>query len=73
MKLSNSYSEAVSSNRTYRKWFRRLKNGEFYVEGRHVEVKKKFSQDVPLDAFFKEDSSQCEKELTRPLGISAWE
>ena len=31
--LSNTYGEAAISERTYREWFQRFKNGDFDVQG----------------------------------------
>ncbi|GFW95806.1 uncharacterized protein TNCV_5023411 [Trichonephila clavipes] len=33
--LSNTYGEAAISERTYREWFHRFKNGDFDVEDQH--------------------------------------
>ncbi|GFU57869.1 mariner Mos1 transposase [Trichonephila clavipes] len=40
--LSNTYGEAVISERTCREWFQRFKNGDFEVKDQHGGGKEKF-------------------------------
>ncbi|GFU36523.1 mariner Mos1 transposase [Trichonephila clavipes] len=47
-KLSNTYGEAAISERTYREWFKRFKNGDFEVEDQHGGGREKVFEDAEL-------------------------
>ncbi|EGI62167.1 Mariner Mos1 transposase [Acromyrmex echinatior] len=47
--LSNTYGEAAISEKTYREWFQRFKNGDFDVEGRHSGGREKVFEDAEFD------------------------
>ena len=68
--LSNIYGEAAISERTYRQWFQRFKNGDFDVEDRHSGGREKVFEDAELEALLEEDSCQNQEELARSLGVT---
>ena len=68
--LSNIYSEAAISERTYREWFQCFKNGDFDDEDRHSSGREKVFEDAELEALLEQDSCQNQEELTRSLGVT---
>ena len=68
--LSNTYGEAVISERTCREWFQRFKNGDFDVEDRHSGGREKVFEDAELKALLEQDSCQNQEELARSLGVT---
>jgi len=65
--LSNTYGEIAISERTCREWFQRFKNGDFDIEDRHGDGRKKIFKDAELEALLHEDS--CQEELAGSLGV----
>ena len=59
--LSNTYGEAVISERTCREWFQRFKNGDFDVEDRHSGGREKVFEDAELEALLEQDSSKSRR------------
>jgi len=68
--LSNTYGETAISERTYREWFQRFKNGDFDVEDRHSGRREKIFEDAKLEALLEQDSCQNQEELARSLGVT---
>ena len=67
--LSNTYGEAVISERTCREWFQRFKNSDF-VENRHSGERENVFEDAELEALLEQDSYQNQEELARSLGVT---
>ena len=59
---------AALSERSYREWFQKFKNGEFDVEDKERSGRPKVYEDAELEALLDEDSCQTQKELI--LGIT---
>ena len=49
--FSNTYGEAIISERTCCEWFQRFKNGDFDVEDRHSGEREKVFEDAELEAY----------------------
>ena len=56
--LSYTYGEAAISERMYREWFHRFKNGDFDVEDRHGGGREKLFEDAQLEALLDQDLCQ---------------
>ncbi|GBP86621.1 Mariner Mos1 transposase [Eumeta japonica] len=59
--LLEAYNEAALSERTYREWFEKFKNGDFDVEDK--DERPKIYEDAELEELLEEDSSQTQNEL----------
>ena len=68
--LSSIHGEAALSERTCRERFPRLRNGDFDVENRHGDGKKKMFEDSELEALLAEDLCQIKEELAESLRIT---
>ncbi|GFV72212.1 mariner Mos1 transposase [Trichonephila clavipes] len=68
--LSNTYGEAAISERTYREWFQRFKNGYFEIEDQNGGGREKVFEDAELEALFDQDSCQTQQELSGLLGVT---
>jgi len=67
--LSNTYGEVAISERIYREWFQRFKNGDFDIEDRHGGGREKVFKDAELEALLHGDSCQTQEELAESLGM----
>ena len=67
--LSNTYGEAVLSERTCCKWFQRFKSVDFDVEDRHGGGEEKIFEDLELEALL-EDSCETQEKLSKSLGVT---
>ncbi|EGI69065.1 Mariner Mos1 transposase, partial [Acromyrmex echinatior] len=61
--LVKAYGEAALSEKSYREWFQKIKNGEFDVEDKERSGRPKMYKDAELEALLNEDSCQMQKEL----------
>ena len=52
--LSETYGDAALSERTYREWFQRFKNGDFDFEDKHGGGREKTFKDEQLEALRKQ-------------------
>jgi len=68
--LSNTYGETAVSERTFREWFQRFKNGDFDIEDRHGGGREKVFKDVGYEALLHEDLCQTQEELAESLGVT---
>jgi len=59
--LSNTYGEAVISERTCREWFQHFKNGDFDVEDRHSGGREKVFEDAELEAYLSKTRVKIKK------------
>jgi len=66
----NTYGEIAISEKTYREWFQRFKNGDFDIENRHDSGREKVFKDVELKALLHEDSCQTQEEFAGSLGMT---
>jgi len=67
--LVEAYGDAALSERSYREWFQKFKNGEFDVEDKERSGRPKVYGDAELEALLDEDSCQMQKELALTLGM----
>ena len=68
--LVEVYDDIAPTDKSYREWFRRFKDGDFSVENKpRSEQPKKFT-DKELKALLEEDQSQTQEELAESLGIT---
>ncbi|GFU99194.1 mariner Mos1 transposase [Trichonephila clavipes] len=67
--LSNTYGEAVISERTCREWFQRFKNSDFEVY-QHGGGREKVFDDAEFEALLDQDSCQTQQELSGSLGVA---
>ena len=58
--LSNTYGEAAISERTYREWFQRFKNGDFDVED-HSGGREKVFEDAELEDYLSKTRVKIKK------------
>jgi len=65
--LVEAYGDAALSERSYREWFQKFKNGEFDVEDKERSGR---YEDAKLEALLDEDSCQTQKELALTLGVT---
>jgi len=68
--LTEAYGDAALSERSYREWFQKFKNGEFDVEDKECSGRPKVYEDAELEALMDEDSCQTQKELAFTLGVT---
>nr|QXJ78550.1 putative DD34D transposase [Kaburagia rhusicola] len=68
--LSDTYGEAVVSEKTCREWFQRFKNGDYDVEDRHGGGRKKIFEDAELEALLDQDAFQTQEELAESLQVT---
>jgi len=68
--LSNTYGETVITERLYREWFQKFKNGDFDIKDRHGVEREKDFKDAELEVLLHEDSCQTQEELAASLGVT---
>ena len=68
--LQTVYGDAALSETTCRDWFRRFKDGDFYVVDRPREGSLKTFEDAELEALLDEDPCQMQEELSSALGVT---
>ncbi|EGI67651.1 Mariner Mos1 transposase, partial [Acromyrmex echinatior] len=57
------------TDKSYREWFRRFKDGDFSVEDKPRSGQPKKFEDKELEALLEEDQSQTQEELAESLGV----
>jgi hypothetical protein len=68
--IVETYGEAYISERTYREWFQRYKNGGFDVEDKERPGRVKKFEDAELEAFLDEDSCQTQHEPANSFSVT---
>ncbi|EGI65278.1 Mariner Mos1 transposase [Acromyrmex echinatior] len=68
--LVEAYGKATLSERSFREWFQKFKNGEFDVEDKECSGRPKVYEDAELETLLNEDSCQTQKELALTLGAT---
>ncbi|GBP67713.1 Mariner Mos1 transposase [Eumeta japonica] len=68
--LVEAHDEAALSERTYREWFQKFKNGDFDVGDKDRSGRPKIYDDAEWDELLEEDSSQTQKELALTLEVA---
>ncbi|GBP68000.1 Mariner Mos1 transposase [Eumeta japonica] len=68
--IIEAHNEAALSERTCRKWFHKVKNGDFDVEDKDRSGRPKFYEDAELKELLAEDSSQTQKKLAYTLEVT---
>ena len=68
--LQKVYGDAALSETTCSDWFRRFKDGDFYVDERPREGRPKTFEDAELEALLDEDPGQTQEELASALGVT---
>ena len=68
--LVKVYGDTAPTDKSYREWFRRFKDGDFSVEDKLRSGQSKKFEDKELEALLEEDQSQTQEELTESLGIT---
>jgi len=61
--LVEVYGDTALTNKSYKEWFRRFKDGDFSVEDKPRFGQPKKFEDKELEALFEEDQSQTQEEL----------
>ena len=59
--LVETYVEATLSERSYREWFQKFKNGEFDIEDKERSGRPKVYKDAGLGALLDQDSCQTQE------------
>ena len=54
--LVETYGEAASSERRYREWFQKFKNGEFNIEDKERSGRPKVYEDAEFEALLDQNS-----------------
>ena len=67
--LQQVYGDAALSETTCRDWFRRFKDGDFYVDDLSLEGRPKTFEDAELEALLDEDLCRTQVELASALGV----
>ena len=60
--LVEAYGEAAFSERSYREWFQKFKNGEFDIEDKERSRRSNVYKDAELEALLDQDSCQTQAE-----------
>ena len=60
--LIETYGEAALSERSYREWFQKFKNGKFDMEDKERSGRPKVYEDAELEALLDQDSWQTQEE-----------
>jgi len=66
--LSNTYDEAVISERTCHEWFQRFKNSDFVVEDWHSGGREKVFEDAELEALLEQVLVSKSKRISTIIG-----
>jgi len=67
--LVEVYGDTAPTDKSYREWFRRFKDGDFSVEDKPRSGQPKKFEDKKLEALLEEDQSQTQEELAESLGV----
>ena len=69
-KLQKVYGDAALSETTCRDWFRRFKDGDFYVEDCPCAGRRKTFENDKLEELLDNDTCQTQEELASALGFT---
>ena len=61
--LVETYGEAALSERSFREWFQKCKNGEFDIEDKERSGRPKVYKDTEFEALCDQDSCRTQKSL----------